>query len=101
MMNEARTERTLSLMVHRRMIMNVSTVNHVLAEQFGVQWLETMKKKIANNLATGRRLSKNNWNATTRWWVQVGPVLDKSIFSEFTAWPSLRPQKLSLDSPRR
>ena len=69
--------------------MNVSTVNHVMAEHFGVQLLETMKKKIANthrhNLATGRRFSQNNWNATTRWWVQAGPVLDKCIFSEFTA----------------
>ena len=37
------------------------------------------------NLATGRRLSKNNWNATTRWWVQAGPVLDNCIFSEFAA----------------
>ena len=65
------------------MIMNVSTVNHVMAEHFGVQLLETMKKKITNthrhNLATGRRFSQNNWNATTRWWVQAGPVLDKCI----------------------
>ena len=46
-----------------------------------------MKKKIANThiVITLRGLSKNNWNATTRWWVQAGPVLDKCISSESTA----------------